>query len=447
MLAPALGTIAAIVLGGIAPILIMYATPEDASDGRYVGPLLVAIVSSCAYGVVLASRSRQLFAMTFWLFVYVFLAIAPLIQLRLGRDTDTAGNINHDLDWQTTAVVLVGCAAFLCAWLVRDKHGDTAGTTEELSSRKVNVLTLGALAVFAYYVSSVGFSNLFISRLGLDQVRAAVWPERSTASLITGAAQMGLLVAFIAQVHVRKVKEAAGERVPKFLPALAFVCLFLCVNPISSPRYVFGTVLFAVLTSLGAFSALGRFRFGAMFAVFGMVYLFPLMDLFRSSLTPGEQSKGPLESMLSGDFDSWSQITNAVEYTESYGHAWGYQLLGVVFFWVPRGIWPSKPIDTGSVLADFKLYDFRNLSAPLWGELLVNGGWVLLIVGMFLVGLFIRRMDKRVELTLRTSAVPGVLGSILPFYMLLLLRGSLLQSMAFLSVILVSYAFVRKGKK
>lgn len=443
--APGLGTIVALVLGGIAPFLIMYGTPNDASNGRYVGPLLVAILSGCAYSVILGSRRRQLFAMTFWLFVYVFLAIAPMIQLRLGQDTDTAGNINHELDWPTTAVVLVGCIAFLCAWLIRDKETSTSGTIPELNSRKVTILTLAALAVFAYYVSKIGFSNLFISRLGLDYIRAAAWPDRSTASLITGAAQMGLLVAVVAQIHLRKARQTAGERARNFAPFVAIVCLFVCVNPISSPRYVFGTVLLAVLASMGAFSTLGRFRFGAMAAVFGMVYLFPIMDMFRSSLTPNAKSQNPLEAMLSGDFDSWSQITNAVEFTESYGHTWGSQLMGVLFFWVPRSMWPDKPIDTGSLLADFKLYDFRNLSAPLWGELLVNGGWVLLVVGMFLVGMFIRRMDKRTEIALRASSVPGVLGSILPFYMLLLLRGSLLQSMAYLSVILLSYAFIRQG--
>lgn len=441
---PFLAAFAALFLSAIAPILIEFGTSTDASDGTYVGPLLIAILSGGVYSVILGSPKRRLFSMTFWLFVYVFLGIAPMIQLRLGRDTSTAGNINHDLDWPTTAVVFVGCAAFLGAWLTRRRAASLDRKIPELSSRRVNFLTLGAMIVAGYYVSKIGFSNLFISRLSLDYVRAVVWPDRTTASLITGAAQMGLLVSVVAQIHVRKAKKAAGERAGIFLLLLAIVFLFACVNPISSPRYVFGTVLLAVLASSGAFSTLGKFRVAAMGAIFGMVYLFPIADMFRSSLTPNTKSQNPLEAMLSGDFDSWSQVTNSIEYVASYGHTWGSQMLGVVFFWVPRSIWPDKPIDTGSLLADFKRYDFRNLSAPLWGELMVNGGWVALVVGMFLIGVAIRRLDHATELALKSSSAPGVLGSILPFYLLLLLRGSLLQSMAYLSVILVTYVFVRR---
>ncbi|MDQ0800085.1 hypothetical protein [Arthrobacter sp. SLBN-112] len=442
---PALATVAALFLSVIAPILITFGTPYDSSDGRYVGPLLVTIFSACAYSVVLASRARQLFSMTFWLFVYVFLGVAPMIQLRLGQDTNTAVNINHDLDWQTTAVVLVGCLAFLTAWLFRGKPEDMALKLRELNSRKVNVLTLAVILIFAYYASKLGVANLFVSRLQLDFIRGVAWPDRSTATLVSGAAQMGLLVAVVAQIHVAKARKAAGERVAVLLPLVAGVCLLICVNPISSPRYVFGTVLLALLASMGAFSTLGRFRIGALAAIFGMVYLFPIMDMFRTSLTPNAKSQNPLEAMLSGDFDSWSQVTNSIEYVDSYGHTWGSQMLGVLFFWLPRSVWPGKPVDTGSLLADFKLYDFRNLSAPLWGELLVNGGWVALLLGMVLVGVIVRRLDRTTELTLQTSSVPGVLGSILPFYMLILLRGSLLQSMAYLSVILLAYLFVKEG--
>lgn len=443
---PFLATFSALALSAVAPILIEYGTATDASDGKYIGPLLIAILSGCAYSVVLGSRNRQLFSMTFWLFVYVFLGIAPMIQLRLGRDTDTAGNINHDLDWSTTAVVLIGCAAFLCAWLLRTQTVSSERKVADLSGRRVNLLTLGAIMVSAYYVYKIGFSNLFISRLSLDYIRSVAWPDRSTASLITGAAQMGLLVSVVAQMHILRTRWNSGQRAPVFLPVLSIICLFICVNPISSPRYVFGTVLLAFLASIGAFSSLGKFRVGAIAAIFGMVYLFPIADMFRSSLTPNAKSQNPFEAMLSGDFDSWSQITNSVEYVATYGHTWGSQMLGVLFFWVPRSVWADKPIDTGSLLADFKLYGFRNLSAPLWGELMVNGGWVVLVLGMFLVGVVIRRLDLTTELSMRSGALPGVLGSILPFYLLLLLRGSLLQSMAYLSVILVAYVFVRRGR-
>lgn len=96
--------------------------------------------------------------------------------------------------------------------------------------------------------------------------------------------------------------------------------------------------------------------------------------MFRRSLDATAKSQNPLESMLSGDFDSFSQITNTVEYVNEHGITSGNQLLGVLFFWVPRSIWPDKAIDTGTVLGEFKAYFFKNLSAPLWAESISTAG-------------------------------------------------------------------------
>ncbi|GAP54475.1 conserved hypothetical protein [Arthrobacter sp. Hiyo6] len=97
------------------------------------------------------------------------------------------------------------------------------------------------------------------------------------------------------------------------------------------------------------------------------------------------------------------------------------------------------------MLGDWKLYSFKNLSAPLWAELYINGGWVLLIVGMFIVGRVIARLDDSTERILATSGRPSVAACILPFYLLIVLRGSLLQSVAFMAVIILASAFVRSG--
>ncbi|MDB5341039.1 MAG: hypothetical protein JWN70_6658, partial [Planctomycetaceae bacterium] len=172
-------------------------------------------------------------------------------------------------------------------------------------------------------------------------------------------------------------------------------------------------------------------------------YLFPVADMFRNSLNPSAKSQNPLASMLSGDFDSFAQITNATEFVAVRGHTWGQQMLGVIFFWVPRSFWPGKAIDTGSMLADMKMYSFRNLSAPLWAEFFIDGGWILLVGGMLVLGVVLRQLDASGERALQVSGTPGLVGCILPFYMLLLLRGSLLQSMALLSIVLVTSAFVR----
>jgi hypothetical protein len=190
-----------------------------------------------------------------------------------------------------------------------------------------------------------------------------------------------------------------------------------------------------------------RFRIVAVSAVFALIVVFPMADAFRYSAGGEIKAAGPIEALTSDDFDSYAEIDNTVLYVDRLGSTEGRQALGVVAFWVPRSIWPDKPVDTGILLADFRGYPFKNLSAPLWCELYINGVWPALVVGMFGLGWLARREDDRVEATLRRSRAPGVYACILPFYLFILLRGSLLQAMAALLVILVCGWFVLRRER
>lgn len=443
--APFLGTVVAVILAVIAPMLILMAVRGDMSHSNFLGPMVIAILAALRLAVIVGARARRLFEMVFWLYVYVFLGIAPMIQMRIGADTDTTPGVNHNLDWQTSGVVLAGCTAFLLGILIfRGRNGSSGDLViRRVSRSRANVLTLGMLAFFAYYASRVGFSNLFTSRQQLDLVRSMVWTDTTTAALMAGITSMGLLVSTIAQLQRRRQAALDGHPKPVLMPLVSLGALLMCVNPISSARYAFGTVFLALIGAFGAYATVKRFRVVTLAAVFGMVYLFPIADMFRRSIDPSAKSQNPLQSMLSGDFDSFSQITNTIDYVGAHGISWGNQMLGVLLFWVPRSMWPGKPLDTGVIVAQWKMYGFSNLSSPLWGEFFINGGWALVVVGMFAFGILIGRLDRSSERVLATTGWPSVMACILPFYLLIVLRGSLLQSMASLAVILVASAFVR----
>lgn len=448
--APYLATNVALALAIIGPVVILYATPEHSGMFDYAGPLLVSVFAGLRFAFIVGARARNLYEMVVWLFAYVFLGIAPLIQMRLGIDTDTTPSVHHSLDWTSALLVVTGCSAFLLGVLLF-KHRKReplaeVGADLGVNPARANLLTLACLALFAYYVSRVGPSSLFISRLDLDLVRQSIWPDKTVNSLIVGGTSMGLLVSTVAQMYLRRQRKAMGKPRPWLLPFVSFVALFMCVNPVSSARYIFGTVLLAMLGAFGAYATPKRFRFVSISAIFGLVYLFPIADLFRRSLDTTAKAENPLQSMLSGDFDSFSQITNTVDYVNEHGIAWGNQLIGVLFFWVPRNIWPDKAVDTGALVGQFKGYSFKNLSAPLWAEFYINGGWVLLILGMFALGVLVGKLDERSEAVLARTSYPSLMACIVPFYLLIVLRGSLLQSVAFMSVIAVACFFVRQRR-
>jgi hypothetical protein len=83
----------------------------------------------------------------------------------------------------------------------------------------------------------------------------------------------------------------------------------------------------------------------------------------------------------------------------------------------------------------------------MWAEMYINGGWPLLVLGMMGFGILVGAQDKKIDGILRRARAPGILACILPFYLMILLRGSLLQAMSYLTVILVSTAFVSRWEK
>ncbi|WP_269938270.1 hypothetical protein [Arthrobacter sp. HY1533] len=381
--------------------------------------------------------------MVYWLFTYIFMGMAPYVQQRLQIVPGTTLGIDESLFGIATTIVLIGNTVFILgSWLANRRGKVASAKPSVVSDLRANALAAGALGFAAYYVLKIGPSNFLLSLSELALARSYVWPDPTTNVIITGAASMSLLVAFAAQMQLRQQRRFAEKSKPLILPLTLMGALLLVVNPISSPRYIFGTVALAIFASMGAYATVDRFKVVSLSAMVGLVTLFPIMDAFRHSTHANIESDSPISAMTTGDFDAFAQLVNTVEYVHVEGITWGNQLLGVLLFWVPRSLWESKPVDTGILLARFKGYSFENLSAPIWAEFYINGGWIFLVVGMFALGYLLRTFDVRAEQFLESSRIPPLLGCILPFYLLIVLRGSLLTSMAYLLVILLCVAFV-----
>ena len=385
--------------------------------------------------------------MIFNVFVYGFLGIAPLVQLRMRAEVGTTPGFMSDYAATTVLVVLVGlastCFGSFLATIRRTRSAPTQlGEIQLVGAARVLAVTFFALVMTAYYVSKMGIGVLLQPRLNVSARIAEVFPNDTTAALVVGATSMSLLVAVVAQIGLLRQRRRRGRPAPMvLLLATAFV-LLVVVNPVGSARYAVGTVYLAILAAVGIWGTLRRYRLISLLTMLALFFLFPIASTFRNSLSARVSLQNPLDSLLSGDFDSFDQINNTVYFVAARGITWGDQLLGVIFFWVPRSLWPDKAIDTGVLLAQFRGYSFQNLSAPLWAEFFINGGWPLLVLGMILVGFVARRWDAGLNLQILATGTPTLVGCIVPFYLLIILRGSLLQAMASLAVVLVLSWFI-----
>lgn len=401
-------------------------------------------LSGGRYAALSGSRLRRPHEMTTWLFAYLFLGLAPIVQDALGEPPVTTPWSRSTYSIDGALIALIGCLALVAGLRLGNRVAlpQTRPPSRVISPRRTNILTAASLSLATYYILALGPSNLTLPRADAALLRQRIWSEVAGSFVYAGVI-MGLLVSVLAQLTLRAtVPSKSGLRGPVLL-ALTLAVLLIVANPISTARYVFGSVALAIAAGLGAYSTLRRFRLMHAAALVGMLVAFPVLDTFRYSLQASVQVEPLTAALTSGDFDAFSQLVNAVDYTQgSPKHMWLVQGAGALLFWVPRAWWPGKPLDTGVAVGEYMGYGYTNLSAPLWAEFFVNGGWALLILGMGAFGFWVRRADMSAEESLRRVGQPGILGAILPFYLLILLRGSLLQAMGYLTVAVVAYLFV-----
>ena len=176
-----------------------------------------------------------------------------------------------------------------------------------------------------------------------------------------------------------------------------------------------------------------------------LVLVFPYADYYRRDTTAGFTLQTPVELFATkGDYDSFPMIVNTVEHVSRHGHTDGQQALGSALFWFPRSVWPTKPLDTGILVTQMRGSNFTNVSAPLWAEAFIDGGWILLACTFVALGWFMRRASTRGLSDLLTHEVGAISTAVLSFYMLIILRGSLLQAMCVFTAIITCLWFVRQ---
>ena len=450
-----------------APVAIIRATgiPTNAS---WLWSLPAIAISAARFAFLIGKGEQRLFEMMFWCYSYIFLGLAPLAQLRLDFWPHTVPRIDGTYAAAAGLIVLVGCGAFLggagfdsVASVRRRRNAertyDVVKQVLTINYARTIALSVIAIVIDIYFLSHLGWTIFLQSRTEVAMGQNDAWGQSTTFPIMRGAAATAPLVAFLALIRVRREAKSArmrGENISLIVMRsntvlLVVVGIFLVVvmNPISNPRYYFGTAFLSVATAFGLFATRQRFRFTACGFLVGMLLIFPLADAFRGSSEGQLKSTNPIQSLLTGDYDSFAQLMNGYLVAARDGIVPLKQFSGVLLFWVPRTLWTAKPEDTGGYIAEGRGYFFTNLSAPLWIEFYLNGSWLVLAVGMFALGFALHRWDTRLNAELNLYRMPGLLGCILPFYLMILLRGSFLQATTTLCATLAFSAFVSQRKK
>ncbi len=431
------------------PIALVAGVPNVERSAAWLVTLLIMVWGGIRLSLLWVRGVPLLFDFFFWIFTYIFMGIAPTVQMRSGETSTTTPGVNASLDMPTALIVLFGVAIYevsrLWWWFIRGRRArhDMRGAVS--TARALILVGIGLLFSF-YFISRIGVGPALGSRDAAFAARTAAWPDPPVRAVFYALATYPLLVAIGALVQVRHdVHNAVWRWALTACMGIGLVTLVTVVNPISSARYTFGTVAFALAVYAGALRTRFRVRMTLLGTIVAFLFIFPIADAFRRSEVRVVRSGFFGEYRANPDYDSFWQIANALSYWVDGLVEPGRQLMGSLLFWVPRSIWPDKPADTGVVLAQYRGYSFENLSAPIWAEMLVNGGIVAVALGFLVLGPLIAAMDARLRLVFSTNGWWAITGAVLPVYMTILLRGSLLQATGTLVVSIACLIWVRQA--
>jgi hypothetical protein len=406
----------------------------------------ICVYSAWRLGELAGAGRPRVVTLTFWSFVYVFLGICPFLQIGTGS---FPLDVRHDDQVLVHAalIVLTGLASFDLGQSMLFRSFGRLAVPSILQRRLRNP----AIAVMA--VASVACAAVLMHRLGGMAVlflpraeRTEYFADRFSGPelmLLTHFARVPIYVAFMAALVVwARARRGAFPLLAKPLTFLLFVGTLLMNNPVSTPRFTVGTIVlsvFFVLPWKRGYAALA-----ALALAFGLVFVFPLTDVFRNTLDTGLSEKAkqrtPLKQLTDkGDFDAFQQTANGIVLAQKEGLQLGRQAAGAILFWVPRSAWHEKPQATGEFIGERLGYGFTNLSAPLWVELYLDGGIALVVAGFLAYGAFVRTVDDWHQRS-HAEGLPVTLALLVPIfagYQFFLLRGSLMPAVAYFTPILV----------
>lgn len=398
--------------------------------------LLTFVVNGALWTVLLVAEvNRRAYSMKMihWSFCLLFFFFAALVQYSY----DAFPWVEHRDD-----SILVQSNLLLTLWTVgvclgsrvrRKRH--VAFAMRELGHCRAAlwIVTLLSLGNTIYRVSSVGFAALLARATS-----GVVYGSTSSMALLVGKCFQALagIATALSVVNWRKSRSGVS------FVAVNLICLLISYFPTSTARYIAAAIYLGLLLIWSRQLKTGR---GFVLLFFGaFMVILPFLNAYRNepfaSVEVVQALRDTIDRLpsmwLEGDYDAYTMFTLMVDYVRRSGVTWGRQLLGVALFWVPRTLWPNKPVGSGAFVAQSLGFQFTNLSCPLPGEGMINFGVFGVFLFAFACGRFMTLLDRAYWEGLDKSGKHARRYDILyPFVCILLFfvsRGDLMSSFAYL---------------
>lgn len=394
-----------------------------------------------------------------WIFIFFFFFLSPYLQYIFNEwpldyaATDSA--IIH-----ANLLVILWCICFHCSrnllifhsnliYRRNDFNNCRTALKERISERErttgkvvpdstIFLLMTIAFCLVVFLIFKIGINKLISSRN--TSSTAYLSDSRASSSFLTAVFRNMISFNAFFNCHRYRVERNRPHllvislillllgcfpaAIPRFQAATIYLTVFLLLFP--KWKYNLYFVIAFILMFIIVFPALSAFRYGN-FRNTNIIRL--LIRVFQNIQT----------EYLTANYDAYSMLMKSGDYITEFGYRNGLQLLGVIMFFVPRTIWPSKPVSTGTMIQEaFHAHvSAYNVSSCMIVEAIIDFGIPGIILYAIILSMIFNSIDLRISEPSYADSYDGIIWILLPPLMFFLLRGSLMSVWAFICSYLV----------
>lgn len=339
-----------------------------------------------------------------WMFIFIFLFFAPVTQSVTNSYPWHLSVKNEELVF-TNLIIIIWCIVYMISYKYFFAYHRAKGFKMKIHSTGNNIILVTCFIIssliFVYTVTRIGFVNL-LSRYTYTNTLYTLGGDIYFLIFNTFIRAFVLFSFALAIIFFRSRKNFINFI---FLFLLGFYVVVLYF-PAGSGRFWAFTIYIGILIQ---FVKKFKNRFTIkVITFFGLLYLLPLLNIFRyTSITEANLgitlNNNIVSSLVRGDFDAYSMILRTFKYLNTNSITYGRQLLGGLLFFIPRGMWSTKPIGSGALVGKYQGLSFFNISSPLIAEGMINFG----IFGVFLYAIIFSFIVSKVDYISEQSLLKG----------------------------------------
>lgn len=335
------------------------------------------------------------FLSSYIVFTFLFFLVAPIVQIDSFIGLQEAKFVTNfpysqSLVIYANFIIFIFNLVFITFYIQLKKAKKI--TTKKITNyqKKVLPFIILVLVAFSIFISLISFGFI------IEEITRPNWLKSKTSTFLLLMWKKflffiplaGIILCF--QYFRNGIKNKNNYINVIIFLILLLILLFWFKNPLTEKRNALGPI-YITLIFLFIPKLLNSNIKTLSFLFFSMIIIFPLtailthsdatfLEMYRNPSILIDQMKGGgiVNAFTSLNYDAFANNAATIELVHTQGFSYGYQLLGGVFFFIPRSIWTIKPFSSGEMIGEYLVnnygYGFTNLSNSFVSEGFLNFG-------------------------------------------------------------------------